>query len=109
MLLAASTQRTIGLDILAIVLIGFVVYVFFNIKSAKPELGSEIELAANRKPHLSDEELEGRKLDASLGWGMALLLVIGVGLPIYWLGEPGRQEGMVEFNDRVFADRGSEL
>ena len=39
MLLAASTQRTIGLVILAIVLIGFVVYLILNIKSAKPELG----------------------------------------------------------------------
>jgi len=109
MLLAASTQRTIGFVILAIVLIGFFVYLFLNIKSAKPELGSEIELAANRKPYLSDEELEGTKLDASLGWGMGLLLVIGIGLPVYWLGEPGRQEGLVEFTDRVFADRGSEL
>lgn len=109
MLLAASTQRTIGLVILAIVLIGFVVYIVLNIRSAKPELGSEIELAANRKPYLSDEDLEGRKLDASLGWGMGLLLVIGVGLPVYWLGEPGRQEGLVEMNDRVFADRGGEL
>ena len=109
MLLAASTQRTIGFVILAIVLIGFLVYLFLNIKSAKPELGSEIELAANRKPYLSDEELEGPKLDASLGWGMGLLLVIGIGLPLYWLGEPGRQEGLVEFTDRVFADRGAEL
>jgi hypothetical protein len=109
MLLAASTQRTIGLVILAIVLVGFVVYIFLNIKSSKPELGSEIELAANRKPYLSDEELEGKKLDASLGWGMGLLMIIGIGLPIYWLGEPGRHEGLVEFTDRVFADRGGEL
>ena len=109
MLLAASTQRTIGFVILAIVLIGFVLYIIFNAKSAKPELGSEIELAANRKPYLSDEELEGKKLDASLGFGMALLLIIGIGLPVYWLGEPGRHDGLVEFTDRVFADRGAEL
>ena len=81
MLLAASTQRTIGLVILAIVLVGFVLYIVLNAKSAEPELGSEIELAANRKPYLSDEELEGTKLDLSLGWGMGLLMLIGVGLP----------------------------
>ena len=109
MLLAASTQRTIGLVILAIVLVGFVLYIVLNAKSAEPELGSEIELAANRKPYLSDEELEGTKLDLSLGWGMGLLMLIGVGLPVYWLGEPGRQDGLVAFTDRVFADRGSEL
>ena len=33
---------------------------------AKPEVGSEIELAPNRKPYFADEELEGRKLDRTL-------------------------------------------
>ena len=109
MLLAASTQRTIGLVILAIVFIGFVAYLILNISTAKPEVGSEIELAPNRAPGMPDEELEGTRLDKSLGAGLALLAVIAVGLPLYWLGEPGRQEGLVVFTDRVFADRGGEL
>ena len=67
MLLAASTQRTIGLVILAIVFLGGIVYIYFNIRSARDEVGSEIELASNRKPYLSDEDLEGKKLDLALG------------------------------------------
>lgn len=109
MLLAASTQRTIGFVILAMVFIGFVVYLFLNSRSARGEVGSEIELASNRKPYMDDEELEGSKLDKSLLAGLAMLAVIGVGLPLYWLGEPGRHEGLIINTDRIFADRGGEL
>ena len=109
MLLAASTQRTIGFVILAIVFIGFVVYLILNARSARGEVGSEIELASNRQAYLDDEELEGSKLDKSLLAGLAMLAVIGVGLPLYWLGEPGRHEGLIVDTDRIFADRGGEL
>ncbi len=109
MLLAASTQRTIGFVILAIVFVGFLVYLILNARSARSEVGSEIELAANRKPYLADEELEGSKLDKSLFAGLAMLAIIGVGLPLYWLGEPGRHDGLIKDTDRVFADRGGEL
>ena len=109
MLLAASTQRTVGFVILAIVFVGYVVYLILNSRSARDEVGSEIELAPNRKPYLEDEELEGSKLDKSLLAGLAMLAVIGVGLPLYWLGEPGRHQGLINDTDRVFADRGGEI
>ena len=109
MLLAASTQRTVGFVILAIVFVGYVAYLILNSRSARDEVGSEIELAPNRKPYLEDEELEGSKLDKSLLAGLAMLAVIGVGLPLYWLGEPGRHQGLINDTDRVFADRGGEI
>ena len=109
MVLAASTQRTVGFVILAIVFVGYVVYLILHSRSARDEVGSEIELAPNRKPYLEDEELEGTKLDKSLLAGLAMLAVIGVGLPLYWLGEPGRHQGLINDTDRIFADRGGEL
>jgi mono/diheme cytochrome c family protein len=109
MLLAASTQRTIGLVILAIVFIGGLVYLYFNIRSAREEIGSEIELASNRKPYLSDEELEGKKLDLALGTSLALLTITAVTLPLYWLGEPGRHEGRDLDTWRIFTNRGEEI
>ena len=109
MLLAASTQRTIGFVILAIVFVGYVVYLILNSRTARDEVGSEIELAPNRKPYMEDDELEGSKLDKSLLAGLAMLALIGVGLPLYWLGEPGRHEGLISDTDRIFADRGGEL
>ena len=48
---------------------------------------------ANRKPYLADEELEGQKLDRTLTFGLLGLFVVAVGLPLYWLAEPGRQDG----------------
>ena len=70
---------------------------------ARAEVGSEIELAPNRKPYYSDEELEGRSLDRTLTYGLlGLLVVVAVGLPLYWLAEPGRQDGAIkDFDEHV--------
>ena len=68
--LAASTVTTIGAVIVVLLVGGFVVYVIANIFSGRPEVGSEIELAPNRKPYLSDEELETTKLNRTLRWAL---------------------------------------
>lgn len=109
MLLAASTPRTIGFVILAIVFVGGLVYLFFNIRSAKSEVGSELELAANRRDDVRDEDLEGRRLDFALGANLVMLTIIGVSLPLYWLGEPGRQDGRDVDTARIFTNRGEEI
>ncbi|MDP6076936.1 MAG: cytochrome c, partial [Acidimicrobiales bacterium] len=92
MILAASTQRTIGLVLAVFVMVGLVVYVLFSFRIGKRELGSEIELAANRTPHVDDFELETRVLDRSLAWSLVTLAAISLVLPMYWLMEPARQE-----------------
>jgi len=109
MLLAASTQTSVGWAIVVVTLIVGVTYAFLNIRQAKPEIGSEIELAANRKPYYSDEELEGKKLDRTLSYGLLGLFVIGIGLPLYWLQEPGRQEGAAERISDEFIGRGAAM
>lgn len=109
MLFAASTQTSVGLVILAIALVVGVVYIFVNIRQGRSEVGSEIELAPNRKPYLSDEELEGRKLDRTLTWGLLGLFVVGIGLPLYWLQEPARQENERGNIARKFVDRGAQM
>jgi mono/diheme cytochrome c family protein len=109
MLLAASTQRTIGLVILAIVFIGGLVYIYFNIRSARDEIGSEIELAANRRRYMDDDELETKRLDLALGTSLVLLTITAVTLPLYWLGEPGRHEGRDVDTARIFTNRGEDI
>ena len=44
-LYAASTPRTIGLVLAIIVAVGFAVYVLFNIRAGRKEIGAEVELA----------------------------------------------------------------
>lgn len=105
----ATAASAIG-GIIAVVLIGgFAIAVVANMRKGRAEIGSELELAANRKPYLSDEELEGSKLDRTLGFGLVLLAVIAVALPLYWLAEPGRQSGAVQKFDEEFVSRGENI
>ncbi len=87
----AATTTNIAWIILAIVLVGWVLYGLFNIRSSRRELGSEIELAANRKVYYDDEVLEGKKIERTQLLGLAFLAIITVSLPLYWVLEPGRQ------------------
>ncbi len=107
--LAASTVQAIGSVVAVLAVVGFVVYVIFNVRAGREEVGAELELAANLKPYMDDDELETRKLDRTLTMGLATLAVIAIGLPAYWLAEPGRQEGAVQRYDNVFVSRGEEI
>ncbi len=108
LLLAASTVQAVGTVIALALVAGFVVYAAFNVRAGREEVGSEIELAANLKPYLDDDELETTKLDRTLTFGLLTLAIVGIGLPAYWLAEPGRIDGAVEEFDRVFVTRGEE-
>lgn len=108
-MIVASTQRAIGFVVLAVVVIGFVVWLFANLRDARKEVGSEIELAPNRKQYLEDDELEGHKLNLALFSAAGLLAVIGVALPLYWLAEPGRMDGAIDTYQETFERRGLEL
>jgi cytochrome c553 len=107
--LAASTVQVAGTLIALVAVVGFVVYSLFNIRAGREEVGSELELAANLKPYYDDDELETKKLDRTLTMGLATLAVVGIGLPAYWLAEPGRQEGAIDQFESVFASRGERL
>lgn len=107
--LAASTVKAVGVVIAFITTIGFITYAVVNVRAGRAEVASEIELAANRKPYYDDEALEGPRLTRSLGIGLVLLAVSAVGLPLYWLAEPGRQSGAIETFDRTFVNRGARL
>ncbi|MFP5256150.1 MAG: c-type cytochrome [Acidimicrobiia bacterium] len=107
--LAASTTKSVGVVIAVLVTLGFVWYVIANIRSGRDEVGAEIELAPNRKPYFDDEALEGPRLTRVLSTGLVLLAVCAVGLPLYWLNEPGRQTGAVEMFDTTFVNRGAAL
>ncbi len=102
----AADFRAIGLTVAVVVLAGFVLLFIRNSFQARPELGSEIELAANKKPYLDDEELEGKKLDWSLGFALVTLGLLALALPFYWLAEPGRQDGAVDAYQLNFESRG---
>jgi len=107
--LAASTVTTVGATIVVLLLIGFVVYIVANVRAGREETGSEIELAPNRKPYYTDEELETTKLNRTLRWALVLLVIVAVGLPLYWLNEPGRMSGATKQFLTTFESRGEEI
>ncbi len=107
--MSETAFRAIGLVVGALVLLTFLVLWIRNTRQARAELGSEMELAPNKKPYLSDAELEGPKLDRSLSFALVVLGLCSLSLPFYWLAEPGRQEGAIENWDATFARRGENL
>ena len=104
-----AIQQQLGLAIVALTIVGLLIYVALQIKGSAEPPGSEIELAPNRRPYFEDEEMEGKRLDSSLTWALLLLIITGVGLPLYWLNEPSRQSGAVEAFDHQAAERGFHL
>jgi mono/diheme cytochrome c family protein len=108
-ILAATGQQQVALAITILTVLGWAAYVVFSRPRQGEEPGTEIELAPNRKPYLSDEELEGPKLDKTLTWGLLTIAFIAIALPVYWLKEPGRQENAEVGFDHRAAHRGEEL
>ena len=109
MAVVALTTTTIGIIGLVIIVAGWVVYGLFNVAAGRKEVGSEMELAANLKPYYDDETLEGPRLERVQLWGVVLLALTVVALPLYWVFEPSRQAGAEEGWDNRFASWGSQL
>ena len=105
----ADVTTTIAWLALVLALGGWAIYAFFNIRSSRAEIGSEIELAANRKPYYDDEVLEGKKLERTQLLGLAFLAVTTITLPLYWILEPGRQAGAEKDFVHKFESWGSGL
>ncbi len=107
--LLASAQKTVGYVVAVLLLLAFVVAIAVNVRKGRAEVGSEVELAPNRKPYMDDEELETKKLDRTLGLGLVALGVIALALPLYWLAEPSRQTDMVKDFQNVAVSRGENI
>lgn len=105
----AVTTTSIAWVLFTIILGGWAVYGLLNIRQSRDELGSEIELAPNRKQFYDDEILEGPRLTRILGLGVILLVVITVALPLYWILEPARQAGAQDAKEEEFIRWGSDL
>jgi mono/diheme cytochrome c family protein len=108
----ATGQQKLGLALLVILLLawaGYVLYAVFLRKDEVEPVGSEIELAPNRKPYFDDDELETHRLDRSLMFSLGMLFIIAIGLPLYWLNEPSRQAGSANGFDQLAIKNGAAL
>ncbi|MBO0882178.1 MAG: hypothetical protein J2P17_17940 [Mycobacterium sp.] len=93
---------------LFIVGVALLLYVISNVLRGRRESGAEVELAVNRRPYLSDQELESKKLDRVLRMAFLGIGIIAIVLPLYWLHEPSRQKNATHAFDQKFAQLGEE-
>ncbi len=66
------------------------------------------EVPPNLDPFKTDAELEGRRLDRVMSVAVILSGLLAISLPVYWLGEIGRQEGFEEQFHEESVERGHE-
>ncbi len=106
MMLAVSTPQKLGMAFAIILVIGWAIFIVAHIKRGGVAAGAEMEVAPNRKPYYDDDKLEGIKLERALVAALILLVIIAIGLPLYWLGEPTRQANAAKgFDNRAAASR----
>lgn len=105
----ANTTTSVAWFIFVISILGWVGYLVGNSRKGRREVGSEITLAANRKPYYDDEVLEGKKIERTQLIGLAFLAVLTVALPLYWILEPSREAGATEDFQHRFETWGGKL
>jgi mono/diheme cytochrome c family protein len=105
----ALNTTSVAWVIFAVITIGWIAYYILNNASARKELGSEVELAPNRKEYYDDDALEGRRLERMQVLGVLLLVTMVIGLPVYWALEPDRQAGAVDRKTEEFQNWGEAL
>lgn len=54
------------------------------------------EIAPNLRPGITDEEMETRRLEGGQKAAIVFSAFLAISLPLYFLGEPARQQGFVE-------------
>ena len=105
----ALNTTAVAWVIFVVILLGWIAYYFLNNAAARKELGSEVEMAPNRKPYYDDEVLEGRRLERVQVLGVLLLVTLVIGLPVYWIHEPNRQAGAVVHANKQMVGWGRDL
>ncbi len=108
-MLVAVDFGAIGITFFLAVIVILLVFLFRGYLQSRDEAGSEIALAANRKEYLSDEELEGPKLDRALTFALIFLLILSTAFTMYMVAEPGRAENAQEGRQAGFARAGETL
>jgi len=112
-LILAATQQSIGLAVVLALTAGWVVYLLSSSRRTY-DPGGELVHAPNRKQYFDDDGLEQARLTKYLWWAFAMLTISAVGLPVYWLREPFRQEGAgfdrgTQYFENKAVQRGEEL
>ncbi len=67
------------------------------------------EVSPNLKPGITDQELETKRLEGGQKAAIAFSAFLAISLPLYFLGETGRQEDFVNEFDEAAVERGAHI
>jgi mono/diheme cytochrome c family protein len=102
----ASTQQNLAIAFVVALVLGWALFLLLSVKKSGERVGDEAATAPNRRPYLDDEGLEGPRLEKGQWAAIAMLFVVVIGLPLYWVDEPSRQAGASVGFDKRAASRG---
>lgn len=105
LVLATSTAQKLGTVFAIALVVGWLFFILAHVRRGSVQAGDEIETAPNRKPYYDDDALEGMKLERALTLSLVLLVIIGIGLPLYWVNETRRENGA----KKLFAQTSTEV
>ncbi len=104
-----TPPRAIAVVVAVVAILGWLVFVVLENRRTPAVLTEQYLDAPNRATAPDDDVFEGPRLDRFLGWGLILMAIVAIGLPIYWLAEVGRQTGSIRGFDKRSWQRGEEL
>lgn len=109
MFAAFTAQQKVGLIVAGLLFAGWAAFVLAHLKKAGYPPGSERELAPNRRPYYDDDILETKRLDRALSMALILLVIIAIGLPLYWTREETRKVNATQGFAHRSVERGKGL
>jgi mono/diheme cytochrome c family protein len=105
-MIVATTQQNLAVAFVVALVVGWAIFLLLSVKKSGEAPGDEAATAPNRRPYFDDDALEGPRLERAQKWALAMLVVVVIGLPLYWVDEPSRQAGAAVGFDKRAAARG---
>src|SRR5690606_6110029 len=94
--------------VITLAAIGGIAWLGFILVNALRRRGPE-EIPANLAPGTTDDAMETSRLETTQKAAVLLSAFLAVSIPLYFLGEPNRQQGFVDQFDQESVDRGAAL
>lgn len=97
-------------DVITVVaVVAGIIWLGLMLVSALRNRGGEEEVSPNLKPGIDDQQLETKRLEGGQKAAIAFSAFLAISLPLYFLGEPARQEGFVEEFSEAQIERGEHI
>ncbi|HZD23904.1 MAG TPA: c-type cytochrome [Acidimicrobiia bacterium] len=95
--------------IIVLAVVAGIIWLGLMLVSALRNRGGEEEVAPNLKPGIDDQQLETRRLERGQKAAIAFSAFLAISIPLYFLGEPVRQEGFTEEFSEGQIERGEHI